>query len=114
LASRETSELREQLRQLRASLLPPVLSRFPAVWKLTPCQATLLDCLLAAPRGGRSYEVLRVSYAWGKEPQLETLKAMIWHLRKKLARHGVDIHNVPLFGYELPEASKQIIREAAR
>jgi hypothetical protein len=92
-------ELEEKVRQLTELL--GVTDESPPRYGLKPCQWVLFQ--LIAKRGKASYQFLYEAYCLTRrEPiQPDTIKCMVHHMNKKLARHGLRITSIWGWGYKL-------------
>jgi hypothetical protein len=106
-------ELEEQLRQIKLVVMPRLL--FPHEWLLNRSERHVVASLYAAPDGYRSKDMLSCCYVIFNgqiERKHEGLAARISHIRNKLRRYRIQILTRFAEGYELPKASREIIRVA--
>lgn len=108
----ENELLRHQLDELRQAV--GVTVTFPELPGITPTETKLLGMLA---RGGvvdreRIWAGLHAG-RW-RVPQPKTLDVQLYNLRNKLRPAGIEIRSVWGIGYELPPASLELVRAAAR
>lgn len=105
-------ELEEEVRQYR-DLLKPV-ETLPFDWQLEPSQIRLVLALAHAPGGYMSHEQLfRVVSVYAGETNPKSLVGQQVHrARRRLAPFHITINNRRTTGYEMPAASREIIRNA--
>lgn len=100
---RENEELREEVRQLRALLIPA--SPIPPEWKLTRREAEYLRVLLATDVA--TFERLLVAvYGMASEVVPQIHRQHIKSLRRKVAAHGIHIAAIHGIGYALTDRRK--------
>ena len=93
----ELDQLREENRQLRALLVPPVSA--PPEWHLTPRETRMWAHMNSRPLSTR--ESLMFAISEGREMEPQNLNVGLHHLRKKLAKHGVRVVNQWGHGWRL-------------
>lgn len=104
-------ELEEELRQLKTILVPPFT--FPLEWRLTATQRRLLIALYKTP--GCLTHTQCFTAMDSKAIQSDSLlNVQIMKLRRRLTPFGVVVKNHWGVGYEIPAASKVIIKAAIR
>ena len=102
--------LEEENRQLKETFAP--IRVFPKSWGLRPAHHRILSCFLESPNGVRSDAQLR-AVACHPDAECESIvKMQISYLRKLMKPHGVEIKTRYGVGYELPAASREILRAA--
>lgn len=111
----ENDILRETVRQLREELAHVVA--FPAAWKLTPQQATVLSCIMAASPGIATYNrLLAALYGDREEPDTaaKVLNTVVCEIRKRLLAADTDacIRNVVGRGYVMTPAARERLLSA--
>lgn len=82
-------ELQEQVRQLRALLVPS--KRFPDEWGLTPTENILLAVLVSKGRARREACVAAVSKPGREEPGPRIVDTCISRIRVKLRKQKLDV-----------------------
>lgn len=101
-------ELEEEVRRLRAELVPEIY--LPRSWKLTRGQKIILASLYSAPDGFRKLSSLSVAMEnCGRSGSGDNVKVHICLLRPVLKLYGVEIKSERARGYYLPLASREII-----
>lgn len=100
----------EENRQLREVLAPAKV--FPLEWGLRPAHARILNCFLASPNGVRTKGQLEAVACRGDTESENALKVHIAGLRRRLEPLGVEIKVRYSVGYELPQASREILLRA--
>ena len=88
---------------------------FPLEWKLSPAQSRLLAALIEAPQGFISYDRaanIVISFAEDSDNPKNIVAAQTCRLRSHLKQYGIEIKTRWSQGYEMPPASKAIIKAA--
>lgn len=102
----ENDELRETIRQLREALAPVVV--YPAEWRLTPQESTMLRTIACRPVARRRALLLAL---YGERrpddlPAPKVLDVLICGLRKKVRPHGITIEAVLQVGFRIDAATR--------
>ena len=114
----ENEELREQVRQMKAALVPPFL--YPAEWRLTAAETIILSVLLARPIAPRRAIVTALrTRPIGRGGQVRpddadsmpSIDTLIWKLRQKLNPLGCQIEAVYGVGWRLDQDGRQKLQE---
>lgn len=90
-------ELREEIRQLKALLVPKFM--FPKEWNLTPREADVLALMVTRNGYPVSNEDFLNSIWRDEERDIRNINVNIWKLRKKLEKFGFTIKNSHGTGY---------------
>lgn len=107
--------LEEECREYRHAMRGSIQHKYPLEWKLTRLECKLIDALMSAPNGGRSYQALHIAtLTEGRENETdpEIIRVVICNLRRKLTPLNIVIDTIWGFGYELTDQSRIIIRIA--
>jgi hypothetical protein len=99
----------EEVRQLRAMLLPPRGPKFPERWKLAPGEARVLASLYTSQTYFRTHQQLHLAAVKFAENGKNVHPTYVTKIRKKTS---LIIENEPCVGYRLTERDVAIIREA--
>jgi hypothetical protein len=113
----EIDTLEETVRQLREELAP--VRAFPAAWRLSPQQATVLSCIMAASPSLASFSRLVAALYQYREPADsadDMLSVLIFEIRKRLRAAGIEpgIRNVAGVGYAMAPAERDRLLAKAR
>lgn len=102
--------LEEENRQLKETFAP--IRAFPHEWKLRPAHHRILSCLMESANGIRSYDQLRAVACRDDSECDEALKVHVSTLRRRVRELGIEIKTRYGVGYELPAASRELIKRA--
>jgi len=107
-------ELEEEVRQCRDLLVPAEI--LPFDWGLEPAQNRLVIALAKAPNGYLTHEqIYRAVSMYSTESTVRAIVGIQIHrARKKLASRQITINTRWGTGYEMPQASRDIIKAAIR
>jgi DNA-binding response OmpR family regulator len=108
---REVEALRDALEAMRGALASDAGLKIIEIGKLTLSERLLLGLLMRRHRATKD-QMMTMLYADrpDDEPTSKILDTMICKMRKKLKPHGVEIRTIHGAGYELPPASREIIK----
>ena len=111
LLERENADLRERLAYLEGALGGGL--RLPAAWALSPSQEKLVAVLLCRSFVSRDAAMAAVYRDTGRdEPSEKIVDVMIYHVRKKLKPHGIEIRTAVARGYCIDEPLRSRLRKA--
>lgn len=105
----ENDILRETVRQLREELAPQIA--FPAAWRLTPQQATVLSCIMAAsPHVAKHSRIYAAVWGSGDLPEdpRNQVQILVCEMRRRMREAGVEpgFVNVCCVGYRMTLADR--------
>jgi hypothetical protein len=109
------SELEEALRQARDSVRDSPVVIFPKAWGLARSHQKMLSALYVAPGCFVSTWKLRNIISSSDNDPLDPMavvRVQLHYMRKRLLPFGISIACRWGFGYELPPASRAIIKAA--
>lgn len=105
------AELEEELRQAKEALVP--VEMLPIEWRLSPGLQRALLALYHAPGGFLSHDAFYRAAAlrWSPESEPADVSSQYaFHLRRRLALHGIEITLRYGLGYELTPAAGAIVK----
>lgn len=107
----ELEETLKQYQQRRHKGIGPELL-FPVEWKLTPRVGLLLQALYRASDGFLTHDAAIRALAINSLNPFDVLDVQVHNLRKAVRTYGIEVINRHSSGYELPPASRAIIKAA--
>jgi DNA-binding response OmpR family regulator len=107
------SELEEEVIQLRG--LPAVQAEMlPLEWRLTAQEARLLLAFVDAPQGFLSTEKLLRIIAKGSYRSPQLVSVIVCRCRAKTRQFGIRIETRYGQGFQMPQASREIVKAATK
>lgn len=105
-------ELEEEVKQLKETLRPNIT--FPSEWSLRPSGARLLAALYVAPSGyvSRDLAFKYLAFSDDSTAEKDIVGSQVFYMRKRLGPFGIEIKTRWGLGFELPPASKVIVKAA--
>lgn len=105
--------LEEENRQLRETVRFEG-AIFPADWELTGAHARMLAALAKAPAGFLSREAVHAVCSRNGETLVKVIDTQMSRLREKVKGKGIQIVTRWGVGFEMPEASRAIVKAALK
>jgi hypothetical protein len=107
----QLDEQKEKIRQLEEQL--GFHLEAPLVLRLTPAQSAMFGCLYKRPLASREsmQQACETAIGCGRGAEIKTIDVHMVKLRKRLRPHGIEIRTVWGRGYQMPDDSKQVVRD---